>query len=199
MASIRSMIELVDKVSQPLKNIKGNLSVTVTGFEDGQQAVSRFSRSFDDSRITTGVRNINNEVARMPGKFNQAAIAADHLKSSGSSMFRTLMGLGAVRGVVNMVRNQMSSAVERMDTMSNFKRTMTAVTGDSKAATKALGELKDMTKGTAYGLNNAAAAVQNFTTRGMNIKNATAEVGYWADAVAFYGDGTNESDRKSVV
>lgn len=193
MASIRSMIELVDKVSQPLKNIKGNLSVTVTGFEDGQQAVSRFSRSFDDSRITAGVRSVNNEVARMPGKFNQAAIAADHLQRSGSSMFRTLMGLGAVRGVVNMVRNQMSSAVERMDTMSNFNRTMTAVTGDSKAAKQALGELKDMTKGTAYGLNNAAAAVQNFTTRGMNIKNATAEVGYWADAVAFYGDGTNES------
>ena len=36
-------------------------------------------------------------------------------------------------------------------------------------------------------------AVQNFTTRGMGIGNATSEVGKWADAVAFYGDGTNES------
>lgn len=36
-------------------------------------------------------------------------------------------------------------------------------------------------------------ATQNFVTRGMKIGTATAEVGKWADAVAFYGDGTNES------
>ena len=60
-------------------------------------------------------------------------------------------------------------------------------------AAASLNQLKDITTGTAYGLDVAAMAVQNFTTRGMGIGNATSEVGKWADAVAFYGDGTNES------
>ena len=77
--------------------------------------------------------------------------------------------------------------------MTNFQRTMTAITESSDMAAASLNQLKDITTGTAYGLDVAAMAVQNFTTRGMGIGNATSEVGKWADAVAFYGDGTNES------
>ncbi len=66
------------------------------------------------------------------------------------------------------------------------------VRGVADLVKAALEELKSVTKGTSYGLDTAAASVQNFTTRGMNIKDATAEVKNWADAVAFYGNGTNE-------
>lgn len=193
MASIRSVIEMIDRVSAPLQNIRGNLSVTASGFEDGQEMVTQFSRSFDDTKMKEGIDNVNNAVGKLPGKFSQAASAADHLKNSGNNLFRTLMGFTAVRSAVNMVKNQMGSAIQRMDTMTNFNRTMTAITGDSKAAKVALEQLKSATKGTAYGLDTAAASVQNFTTRGMDIESATAEVKHWMDAVAFYGDGTNEA------
>lgn len=193
MASIRSVIEMIDKVSAPLQNIRGNLSVTVSGFEDGQEMVTQFSRSFDYAQMAEGINKVNNAVGRLPGKFGEAASAAERLQNSGNNLFRTLARFSFVRGMVNMVKNQTNSAIQRMDIMSNFERTMTAITGDSQAAETALGQLESATKGTAYGLDTAAASVQNFTTRGMDITDATSQVIHWADAVAFFGDGTNET------
>lgn len=74
--------------------------------------------------------------------------------------------------------------------------TMTAITGSSDVATASLAKLKDMTKGTAYGLDTAASSVQNFVTRGMGTGDAVNQVKAWSDAVAFYGDGTNDSLRE---
>ena len=73
---------------------------------------------------------------------------------------------------------------------------MTAITGSSDVATASLAKLKDMTKGTAYGLDTAASSVQNFVTRGMGTGDAVNQVKAWSDAVAFYGDGTNDSLRE---
>ena len=63
-----------------------------------------------------------------------------------------------------------------MDTMTNYNRTMTAITGSAQMAKVSLNGIKDSVTGTAYGLDTAASAVQNFVTRGMNIGNATSEV-----------------------
>lgn len=109
------------------------------------------------------------------------------------SFVKSLMGLSLINSVINLVKGQMGSAISRMDTMTNYNRTMTAITGSADMASASLDQLKEITKGTAYGLDTAAKATQNFVTRGMNIGSASAEVGKWADAVAFYGDGTNES------
>lgn len=70
----------------------------------------------------------------------------------------------------------MDAAINRMDTMSNYSRTMTAITGSSDVATASLAKLKDMTKGTAYGLDTAASSVQNFVTRGMGTGDAVNQV-----------------------
>lgn len=83
------------------------------------------------------------------------------------------------------------SAMGRIDTMERFERTITQITGNSEAAGRALDALKDITVGTAYGLDVAAKATQDFVTRGMSLEDATKSVGAWADAVAFYGEGTN--------
>ena len=123
-------------------------------------------------------------------RFNQAVNSGT---TSSNNLLKGLIGLHVVQSVVNTVTGQIDAAMKRMDTMTNFQRTMTAITGSSDMAAASLNQLKDITTGTAYGLDVAAMAVQNFTTRGMGIGNATSEVGKWADAVAFYGDGTNES------
>lgn len=48
--------------------------------------------------------------------------------------------------------------------MEQFNRTITTITGNANAASGALEELKGITKGTAYGLDAAAKATQNFVT-----------------------------------
>ena len=92
----------------------------------------------------------------------------------------------------------LSGAFNRIDTMNRFQKTVSTMTGDSNMADAALAKLKDTTVGTAYGLDVASKATQGFLTRGMGLGAATEQVRIWADAVSFYGEGTNEQ-LKSVV
>lgn len=111
------------------------------------------------------------------------------------SVLKMASALGVIKLVsagVQMLGNSVQSAFSRIDVMEQFDRTMTAITKDSNAAAGALNALKGITKGTAYGLDVAAKATQDFVTRGLDIEKATNRVGIWADAVAFYGKGTNE-------
>lgn len=124
---------------------------------------------------------------------------AGGVKSGVSKITDSIKGIASALGVVKLVSqavgvlsSSLQSAFNRSDTMEQFDRTMSAMTGDAEAANKALEELKTTTKGTAYGLDVAAKATQNFVTRGMDMSKATNQVAVWADAVAFYGKGTNE-------
>lgn len=206
-ASIQTAIQLNDNFTRVANNIIAATNMMISTMEDADRTMNS---SFDATSISA-----------IKGYMNQAAVAAEQLNSqvnqvgneisnnisrqdkfsnsikkstnSAGNLVKTIMGLSAFQTVVSTVKNQLNSALERMDTMTNFERTMTSITGSSSAAEASLSQLKDMTTGTAYGLDTAAKSVQNFTTRGMNMGFATAEVGKWADAVAFYGDGTNET------
>lgn len=113
--------------------------------------------------------------------------------SSGIKSMLTSVGVvNAVSSAFNTVRQSISRAFSRIDTMNQFNRTVGAITGNAEAAGVALGQLKDITKGTAYGLDVADKATQNFVTRGLDISQATDQVRIWGDAVSFYGKGTNE-------
>lgn len=112
-----------------------------------------------------------------------------------SSIMKIASGIGVFKALsasANLVKSSISSAMGRQDTMEAFNRTITQIAGSAENATKALEDLKKITKGTAYGLDVAAKATQNFVTRGMDLSKATKSVGIWADAVSFYGKGTNE-------
>ncbi len=75
--------------------------------------------------------------------------------------------------------------------MEQFERVMTTLTGSSEKAGQVLDEVSEKVTGTAYGLDVGAKAVQGFVTSNMEVDKATQTFGAWADAVAFYGDGTN--------
>ncbi|BCJ92842.1 hypothetical protein acsn021_04110 [Anaerocolumna cellulosilytica] len=92
----------------------------------------------------------------------------------------------------------MSGAFNRLDTMNRFEKTITIMTGDAHLANAALSQLRETTLGTAYGLDVAAKSTQGFMTRGMSLGAATNQVRVWADAVSFYGEGTN-AQLESVV
>ncbi len=107
---------------------------------------------------------------------------------------------------VSLIRNtlgrlgvmDMGGAFNRIDTMNQFQKTVSIMTSDSSAANTALAKLKDTTVGTAYGLDVASKATQGFLTRGMGLGAATEQVRIWADAVSFYGKGTNEQFENVV-
>lgn len=90
-----------------------------------------------------------------------------------------------------LVAGSVDKAMGRIDTMEQFSRVMTTMTGSTSATNAALAETTEIVTGTAYGLDYASRAVQNFVSRGMELNGATDTVRRWGDAVAFYGDGSN--------
>ncbi len=179
-----------------LQQLRAHLSQALALQEEMNRAMQRMDvRGANEaylrlSRIISGAESRIRDNTGEQEHFNRAIQGG---AGKAQNLVRSLMGLSVVQSTISMIRGQFDAAISRMDTMTNFSRTMTAITGSSESASGSLESLKSMTKGTAYGLDTAAAAVQNFTTRGMEIGSATAEVGKWADAVAFYGDGTNET------
>lgn len=138
-----------------------------------------------DSNFTSTMKTANSNLAGIKTASESAT----------SSIMKIASGIGVFKALsasANLVKSSISSAMGRQDTMEAFNRTITQITGSAENATKALEDLKKITKGTAYGLDVAAKATQNFVTRGMDLSKATKSVGIWADAVSFYGKGTNE-------
>lgn len=90
-----------------------------------------------------------------------------------------------------LVAQNVDKAMSRIDTMEQFRRVMTTMTGDLSTTNAALDTTNEIVKGTAYGLDVASRSVQNFVSRGMEVQGATDTVRAWGDAVAFYGNGSN--------
>lgn len=104
----------------------------------------------------------------------------------------TALGIGKIiSATMNTIKSSISSAMDRIDTMNQFTRVMTAMTGSTKKADEALASIKKTVTGTAYGLDIASKSTQKLVTSGMDLKKSTKQIQTWADAVAFYGDGTN--------
>jgi len=139
--------------------------------------------------------------------FNQSVercrAPAEHVRGSFSGWEKAIIVANNAIGLIENTLGRLgvfdiSGAFGRIDTMDRFQKTITTMTGDAGMAEAALAQLKDTTVGTAYGLDVAGAATQGFLTRGMSLGAATDQVRIWADAVSFYGKGTNEQ-LESVV
>lgn len=116
-----------------------------------------------------------------------------------STFMQTLGGMAGAIGITSlvskgfdMIGDSVGKAMARADTMDNFNRTMTLMTGSSEKAGQALDDLGVYTKGTAYGLDVAAKATQGLVSSGTDIGTATKQIGGWMDAVSTYGEGSNE-------
>lgn len=122
-----------------------------------------------------------------------AQSAAEGFKGWQKAIIIANQALGVIQNTLGKLGVfNMDGAFDRIDTMNQFQRTVSTMTGDTNAARAALSQLKDTTVGTAYGLDVASKATQGFLTRGMSLGAATDQVRVWADAVSFYGKGTND-------
>lgn len=118
----------------------------------------------------------------------------NNTQSAGTKIKNIVMALGIdkiISATINTIKSSISSAMDRIDTMNQFTRVMTVMTGSAEKADEALDSIKKTVTGTAYGLDVASRSTQKLVTGGMELKKSTKQIQTWADAVAFYGDGTN--------
>lgn len=139
--------------------------------------------------ITNFSRNMKNAINEMKGLDKGA-----HQSTLTLGKLATSVGLVAVAAKgFQMLKSSITQAFNRIDTMEQFERVMTTMTGSSEKAGQVLDDVNGIVKGTAYGLDVAAKSTQDFVTSGMDVDKATDSIESWGDAVAFYGNGSNES------
>lgn len=164
-ATISSTLRLEDAMSKPLQDINKNMKSVESTMQGMDGATAKAGTGFTS----------------MGGVAVTAAMAAANAISSLAST------------ITNKLNAALDSALDRIDTMERFNRTMTVLGGSADVATAAVSRTRDIVLGTAYGLDTAASAVQNFVTSGMSVGDATDQVEALANATSFYGQGTNEA------
>jgi len=140
----------------------------------------------NDGQVVKGVANLNNSMKGMGGTARSAAASIAKIATAVGAVYLLKKGF-------DMVKSSIGQAFGRIDTMEQFKRVMTTMTGSSEKANEVLATTNDIVTGTSYGLDVGAKAVQNFVTSNMKVDKATQTVAAWGDAVSFYGDGSNET------
>lgn len=140
----------------------------------------------DDGQVVKGIADIDGKLGSV-GRSGEAS-------SFGVGKLVTALGLVALASKgIDMVKGSMDKAFGRIDTFERFDRVMTVLTGSAEQTKQALDRTNEAVTGTAYGLDVAASAVQGFVARSLDVDKATSYIESFGDAVAFYGEGTNEA------
>src|SRR5699024_5568629 len=139
----------------------------------------------DDGQVAKGVANVNNSIDGISGASEKASLSIGKIAAA--------LGLVTLaKKGIDMVRDSIHGAFKRIDTMEQFERTMNVMVDDTDAVGRSMDRLQDIVEGTSMRTDVMANGIQNFVTRGMEIDKATDTVEAWGNAVAFYGDGSNE-------
>lgn len=156
-----------------------------------------------DKNFASGVAGAVKKTSDFERKMRHSSNTVKAFGKSSVSTFKNIaIGAGSIAGAIGitkalagtfgLVKSSVTSAFERIDTMESFQATLTVLTGSAEKTQNALDATRQTVKGTAYGLDIAAKSVKDFVTRGMEVDTATKTFAQWGDAVAFYGDGSNE-------
>ncbi|EUJ64746.1 hypothetical protein [Listeria fleischmannii] len=149
-----------------------------------------------DSGMTSTLNRVGQAMQKMSG---QSAKASQTFTDKVKNIALATGIFKAVSAGIRIVTNQLGAAFTRMDTMDNFQRNMTRITGSSQKASDVLEELKGATKGTAYGLNAVAMSTQSFANSAIPLKKSTQYAKDWMDAVSAYGDGTTDTYQSVML
>lgn len=160
-----------------------------------------------DKRTYTVEAVLQARDANFSSAFNKANSQVDALQKNlagtekpAKSVKDTLLGVAGAIGVTKALgsawgylKGNLQGAMDRLDTMDSYQRTIKLMTGDTNKASKSLDELGRISKGTAYGLDTMAMATQGFVTSAYKVEDATRYVEGWGNAIATFGSGTDSA------
>jgi len=155
----------------------------------GAELGPTFASAAADVRLAeSAVDQMNQELQQTPSSTQRAGDGFTVMKGI------AVQAISAIASSIKTeLRTALNSAFDRIDTMEQFERTMTRMTGDSDAAARALESLRGYVVGTAYGLDVAAESTQGFFAATRDIDRSIRIFGQLTDVVTGIGDGTNQA------
>ena len=174
MGSIKSTLELVDKVTKPLDSINSKLGISIEKFDDAGDSADKMGNkagsAADSARVKVG--RFAMTLDSIPKGLNSVGNAMQSVGTRSNSMFKAMLGVAAVQKVLGMVTNQMGNAVERMDTLNNFPKVMENLGISAKASEETIDDMSERLKGLPTTLQDAAASVQRFTSANGDVRKS---------------------------
>ncbi|EPB3092472.1 tape measure protein [Enterococcus faecium] len=189
----KSVAQMVPQVEiSATKAGKSIASSLEAGAKNGARSISDAVESMKKDLVSVG-----NEASQVGSKiqagFVQPEPSANKLTSSiGDLSVAMLLSKGAASALA-MTKGSLDGAFGRIDTLDNFQRTMTRVTGSSTEAQAGMEGVRDAVVGTSYTLDGAAQTVQRLVLQNGSLERSTKSYEIWGDAVALYGDGSAET------
>lgn len=169
MATISSTLSLRDNMSSTLSSITRAMRSTLTVMRDVQNANlgGTYARAAADIELAErAVNNFNNQLDDSNNLLTRGT-------SSSNSFLKSLLGFSAISKVLNLVTGQLDSAVSRMDTMNNYPKVMSNLGISNDQAEASIQVLSKGLEGIPTTLNDAALAVQKFTSVNNNVGYST--------------------------
>lgn len=175
MASIKSSLELIDKVSKPLDSINSRLNLTIKDFGNAGNAADRMSTKAGSAMTRTSsiASRLGQTLGSIPSQLQSVSYAMQSLHTRSNSLFRTLTGVAIAQKAFGMITSQVSSSLERMDTLNNFPKVMSNLGISTDESSASVNTLSERLKGLPTTLQDGAAAVQRFTSSNGNVQAST--------------------------
>ena len=180
MATITTAIRVQDAMTPAFQSMNNALNIVLNSFEDLQNSTHKAidiasiqtarnelaNANATIQQVENNVRNVNNESSKMPQKFAEA-------NGSANNLLQTLMGFSVIQRGINMIANQIGSAISRIDTLNNYPKVMANLGISSEQANASMQMLSDGLKRLPTTLNDAVGSVQRFTSANGNVGAST--------------------------
>ena len=180
MATISTAIRVQDAMAPAFHSMNTALNIVLNSFEAMQTASGR---AIDTASIQTARQELANanvvmqqveENAKKAGEeSNKMPQGFEKANNSANKLLKTLMGFSIVQKVTNLVTGQVSSAMNRLDTLNNYPKVMSNLGIDKAQANASKQMLVDGLQGLPTTLDDAVSSVQNFTSVNGNVNKST--------------------------
>ena len=95
----------------------------------------------DDGQVAKGVADVDRSLGGLRGSAEKSAISIGKIASALGLVYLARKG-------IDLIRDSLQGAFQRIDTFEQFERVMTAVTGSTDEANKALERTNEIVTGT---------------------------------------------------
>jgi len=180
MATITTAIRVQDAMTPAFRSINTALNIVLNSFEAMQTASNK---AIDTASIQTARQELANanvvmqqveENARRAREVsNKMPEGFEKANNSANKLLKTLMGFSVIQKIGNLITGQINNAMDRMDTLNNYPKVMSNLGIDEAQSNASKQMLSDKLQGLPTTLNDAASAVQNFTSVNGNIGKST--------------------------
>ena len=138
------------------KNSMGNLKKEMTNSSNAIKQTEKALKGFDDEAD----RSVD-KTEKLKGGFSAMSVAIGNLAAS------------AIRKFASTISNNLDSAIKRFDTINNFPKVMSNLGISTEEADKAIKILQNGIQGLPTTLDDAALAVQRFTSKNGDVKKSS--------------------------